>query len=329
MERLTKVVDKEFSAELAGERVGWISVQDAPVDPGIKMVNVATATVGESGASLEHYELDGEASYVDNDNGFEAATGVYVPIIVAEGTVAMNGIQRHIATETGQGASLIRNNRMGRIDPNEKTWVVGSAELIDTIKTKLREHDLEKYYPYIYYNLNIINALREANNGLAPAVKNILLPDATMQETTRTQIELARVVRRAMKEISTEDQRMARRLTVFSDIPAAKVPGVFVESRQRVAALEGQMRASTLNMFAASAVYVPTGQGKGGRTWPYMDATESDPEKSYGLELAALEDGSVERVTHELRRETAEAKAREEHVERAIMLLQRLQKREG
>jgi hypothetical protein len=322
----TAVVDKRFGASYADERVGWISVHDSPEIQGSQLINVATATVGESGAALMHTNINGESAYTSqDDSGFESATGLFVAV-ESDTTVTMHGIYRYIARQKGDSASYIRNNGMSRITEADKHWAHRKAEIPETVRTVLRAHDIEAAYPYVYYNLNIIGTVEPGEFGLFnPRLDEVLVPDPAMNEQTTEQIEVVDKLLSAMQAVKTEDELMARRLTVFSDVPAGQIPDVFVESREKVAGLEKSMRQLLPAVYPATAVYIPAGAGpSGGRDWPYMDPDGKTPAESYGVELSELQAGSTGRASYELKREITEANYRVSRVVKGLGLLRRL-----
>ena len=313
---LQTVFTKEFAPELAGERVGWVSVQEMPDNSDLVGVNVVVATVGNDGAKHGYHQRDGEAERMyssQSDEGFLAVAGLFVMASREDGIHPQGGVYFRAEERKGDGRSILLNGGSGYPDlvPNDdgKSWADNGQELIGLLKEGLARKDVEEHYPAVYYLLNGMvghERYRSRSSTRDTAPQELFVPDKTMIENTKKQTALADSVVTALEAVNTEDEHMKKRLTVFSDIPATEVPDAFMKSRQSVAAHERAILTTLPTMLAEQLVYLPIGFRPSGRSWPYMNAVAKTEEEAFGLELAALRSSNVRRANYELDREASE-----------------------
>ena len=302
-----KIAVNEFSPEQAGSRVGWTSVEAKEInDNPLVFVDVVVATVGEDGAKLSYHEM--------NDDG-EVHIGVSNSC--AEGFVAVAGLQTIISRERGlstdsanvrftdnndrhgadSGASILLSGAWpGQYQPEigSVKWANGSQEILDDLKDGLLSEGVSEHYRTLYYLLNGYLWIQQEGEERKP---ELLLPDISMQDDTLDQVADALVIKSVLEAAITEDEVMKQNLTVFSKIPASKIPKVFKNSRVEMRRKEAKMSIVNDTLAVGSIVYTPTSVF---RTWPYMDAAAQTDKEAFGLELEALENGSIDRVQSEL-----------------------------
>ncbi len=329
------VVTKEYPADLAGERVGWTSVEEINDNPDLVGVNVVVATVGTQGAKHGYHQHEGESERLyssRSDEGFVAVAGLFVMISREKGIDPHGSTYFRAEERRGEGAgSILLNGGSGYHDfvpeDDAKSWADSATELLGLLKDGLARKDVADHYPTVYYYLNGMqghdgyrsrNSLRDSNP------QELFLADSTMAKTTKKQVAAVNGVVTSLEGVKTEDERMKQRLTVFSDIPAGDVSDAFVKSRQTVAAYEQAVLAALPNMYASPLVYLPIGFRPSGRSWPYMDAVARTEQEAFGIELSALQSGQTGRVNHELDRETKELEHRLEFARQGSHVLRLL-----
>jgi hypothetical protein len=134
-----------------------------------------------------------------------------------------------------------------------------------------------------------------------------MLVDSTMNGATRSELSIAVRVHEALSQSTRVNQQMATNLTVYGTVPAEHIVPAFEASRRQMHQAEMRVR----SLLAASVVgrYYPS-EGYG-RTWPYMDASQSDEGQAYGRELAALRSHNVKVPFDALHGELASLRARQ------------------
>jgi hypothetical protein len=320
-----RVRTKEFSADDAGKRVGWVSLSERETVPGKSFcfVDVVTATVGEGGAWEGYIEVNDKKSepnrYPDTA-GFIAVSGISAILSSrANGGALIPEEEALTYYPDNKGKSSIISKGAGRHFPEEiiKKWVDCPERVLDLLKEGLTSHGLDDKYAMLYYWLNGTIARTNRGSTIDPVfgqynASDLLIPDKTMAEQTQEQMSHTQGVVDALSQSIDNDKMMKKRLTIFSDITEAQVPEVYSGSRLTANELERKIGGHVSKMLVKRLVYLPIGFRPDGRTWPYMDAS-AENDGAFGQQLADLKRGNVDFANHELDLEIKELIARLEY----------------
>lgn len=343
-----KVVEREYTPDQAGQRVGWVSVESAPCAiGGIRgqlqdevYARVSVATIGEDGSHLSRsYAHKGYDDVVD----YTPFPGDKPPHIVANvsGFVNVTGMNATIR----QGRTVMdfppfMDGDIGafvREPLTKKTWFDSESGCVQLLKSGLLEKGADsETYVLLYYYLNAYLAhegIDRPGQGQmftdrASAARRPQAPiaDPEMQETTEQQLELATSIATELQSALTTDRIMLRSLDALSDVNPDSIPGIFEASRQDVSCREGIVIDRAGQLLVQSLVYKPIGFRPEGRSWAYMDATPSDehPSGDYARELDFLKDGKSRPVIDQLEHEVAELEKRAEYAQQGKEMLGKL-----
>jgi hypothetical protein len=311
----------EYPAEQAGERVGWASVHDLGPDNPYFGINVVAASVGPDGARYEdswdrnHDRLLREPEHI---SGFVAVSGLFLAVPKKMGgPLDLRTAHFEYAHKDADGLPILHHGpwRSPDVSPQEdqKRWAGNGQDLLETIKDSFAESGVRHHYPRVYYMLNNVighERYHQASSARDTDPSQLLLPDNGMAETTRDQAATSLEVLTNLEAVLDEDTLMKRRLTVLSDIPVAEIPATFRSSRLHVAGLEVRAREHADRLFAPQSTFLPVGFRPDGRTWPYMNPTETDEDISFGSELKMLEQQQIDPAYSELDLEITEVRHR-------------------
>lgn len=310
----------------AGERVGWVTVSEAetqvPVENPPFEFKIVSATVGENGARFGLTTLENPdrrkslpIPYQEGFMGVVAVSGIlpigdYDPVY--EHNFQYQSGPNKVTRSSRPEDLLLRG--IGFFGANgsyqaKDQWATSNNDLVERIKTSLSDAELLERYPQVYYWLNgIVGRFTETGDTVLEDLElaDLLLVDPKMAETTIKQEGLAADIVQNFEKSLLVDEEMINDLTVFGNIEASDIPRVFEERRKEVASLERSISDNLAGLAIRSLIYLPTGYRPSGRTWPYMDATETDKDKAYGIELRALEQGAINPAKRELEEETRE-----------------------
>lgn len=320
-------IEQAFSAEQKGDRVGWVRVAPIENSTFAAIDIVTTSVVGDEGAEfgavrLRHNDDEVESLPFPYQVGF-GYTAAFSAILSPERTRQeefnlMYTPQDHkIAGSsygTGRAEELLAHGTADtrRYEQNaEKVWTKNPAELLDTLQQLLADVALGSAYQSLYYWMNGAIGREQPNTSSLHGadMRRLLMPDANMNYRTREDTAHMSAMNTALLRSVTNDVRMRSKLLQPSN-EAAVLLDAFVHSRDRAADLEREIGAEAEKLAVKRLAFLPTGQGRSGRTWPYMDASESDADKAYGLELRDLRAGSANRAVHEIDEEVKELEAR-------------------
>ena len=326
-----------FGPEMAGERIGWVSTnklqdqedgKDSPIS-----VDVVSATVGQDGAWFGHEILtnpDGEKSLpIAVEHGFLAVSAISTVLASKENDWRDEFNLSYLRMSTGvrDSAAKILDRATGFNVPidavgiSDIDWASSGSELIDLLKQKMNDADYRERYAQLYYWLN--GSIARFQEGFDDpfegfTVGELLLPDASMKKQTVEQLKHATGVANTLGYVAEHDEKMRQRLTVFSDIPKETVPSRFIDNRRYASGGEDVIREHISKLAVRQLVYLPIGFRPTGRTWPYMDASEVNEDKAFGIELAGLMSGNIEPANRELAREIAELRARQDFAQKGV-----------
>ena len=327
---------KEFSPELAGNRVGWTSVEELPSNAEAVGVNVVVATVSEGGAKLGYHPLEGEESgraYSNKSHeGFVAVSGLFMIFAHENSGPLSRDFQYRTNQSSGDAGHILLTGGSGYPDlvPDEDSleWCDNADELLAHLKDGLTSKDIQEAYPYVYYLLNGLmgheqSRSRAESRDMDPA--KLFVVDSAMHDATDEQAKLAYGIVSKLDRVHDEDTLMRQRLSVFSDVPAADIPMTFQASRRSVAEREKSIRESAAKLYAPQLVYLSIGFRPNGRTWPYMDPESEDEIKAFGMELRCLQDKNTAHPIRELDREIAELELRRKYAGQGNLVLRQLE----
>lgn len=319
------VVVQQFPEEAAGEMVGWVHV-DRTVDEHATRVHaaIAVARVGEQGAMYAYEEVDrpgrDEPYEIPHVEGF----GPSVELVVS----GQPGVKESIAPQPLKVPRWIHHRRSEDYfgdgfypedlpAPEKGVWALGSQNILNALKNELNARQAMWLYPAIYYTLA----------QLAPDDEQ--LADPAMRGMTEVEARLADYRYRKLLGVQKVDADIAGRLDNYSAADHAAIVRDFVTARCQAANLEQEAsEILTFSAFSSARLYLPVGHGKGGRTWPYMDASERDEEKAFGRELAALRGRNYGFVRREVREELGELRYRIENAREIVVRLALLNEKE-
>lgn len=297
---------KEFSSDLAGQEVGWVCARDSDDENNPYVEFVASySQIGSKGAKY----------FYKNDRLMGASDGFAAkPIsteMIADGktihelrmTMAPN--EEYFYQPPGhRNADFLS---FTKLQPEESAeigvWAIGGKEIIAAIKTELDKKSMSWAYVNVYHALALA------------AERDRVLPDPSMAGVTNDQVLRVWEADRYLSDMASEDELMAQRLTALTDIPITQLPEVFVESRRKIALAEKSLATLSSEITINNAI-PPVGFGSGGRSWPYMDSTETDENRAFGTELRKLESRTVDGinwVAREIDKELKELRMRQRY----------------
>lgn len=346
-----EVIDQEFGPELAGARVGWVNVGRGKLEEGREadtlFFDMAIATVGEEGAALKHLEYDDEPgkrlySNVTREGGFSKAVTVSGITPVGDQFTTYHQMgwdisgRRQFSSEDTPATTIVRRgssmyDRTNVLADENRQWFTDVHELPSLLRGALATQDLEESYPLVYYMLNMVSAhddIRPAD-GAYVEPNELLVADPLMQETTLRQEAAATNMAKVLASMVREDEKMLQEVTDFSGVMVSKTVEAFRTSRRAMAEKESEVTTDLEKLVTPFGVYTPLGQGRAGRTWPYMDASEEDERCAFGLELEALQAGFVERPKSELKDEIKETSWRRDWAQKGALVLSALARQEA
>ncbi len=334
-----KVIYKEFDENQAGLDVGIVSVKQRETSanggPGrtISEVALKVTRVGEQGAQCGYticHDIDDKKVVFGGDtSGFEELTSLSVSLY--EGLNVHDALRNGLVL-AGKRAKGMEADRVvadyGITDEDEVVLVEGKPAILSDLKDGLASNEMSEFYPLVYYLLNN-TLLRAKYGGIVDSAKDRCYSDKEMTEMTETQLLRAVEITSILDAVAIEDKEMLENLTLYSTIKASKVAKAFKKSREQVREYEVAAAEAASQLYIPDLSFLPIGQVSGGRSWPYMDAAlPADDPKSFGRELAALEDKNINPVVSELRRELDEVEKRAEYARTASAIFSTLSAQE-
>lgn len=337
----SEVIVKEFAPDVAGEYVGWVSVEpreseeNSESPEAIFDVDLAVALVCRNGAKLTYTERDNrKLQGRDSIAGFSGAVAIHG--IVQEGELRDDFSALSIYTsryEAEWGRSY-----QGPISPNTvintgaalrrsapyeaRTWSDAMEDdgirhpLLGALKDKLSAVGAnDTAYPTLYYLLNQFmvhddlrpNDLYDEYDKPKPLYERVLV-DTDMHQETLQQRDAARRLFSALSEQFAANTRLD--LDVLPDELPEKdrqaAAHEFEISRQRAHELESEAIENYKRLLVGQTVFMPTGFRPQGRSWPYMDATCPDERAAFGRELDAIRSGFTGSAHYQLAAEASE-----------------------
>lgn len=337
------VVEQEFGPEMVGQRVGWVAITDHQVEKYVGL-HIVASTVKVGGAKVQYEAREEEGRVVahrgwdDSVAGFSDTLGLTMIVDTDQGPSEQ--VDQEVRWTVGDNTSLAINQAAdGHNDKEElaakRIWLPEASDVMPKMKELLEERGIGRYYPLAYYSANLAIAHMGQREFSRDFIKEsdatkLLMPDADMVETTQEQISVTEGITAAYSNQIAEDKQMRQCLSVFGDIVADDLPRLFTESRRRVAHDEAAVQTHGQSILSYLGIRMPIGVRFGaGRSWPYMDASETDENRAFGHELEALRNRNDELVSRELSKELAELDMRSKHATQGLRVLQELAKLEA
>lgn len=287
------------------------------------------ARVAQGGADLTYTTYEGGYAYHNStDETFERQHAVelgYFEDELNDGRALPIELPHFVLGDRNPQWLVQKTIRMNDGDNSYKfNWSVGRKESLQAMRAFLGQTGLaaDALFSSTYYGLSYVS-----NN-------EPLLYTADMQERTKAELRLLDEIDGLLMEqhMSTKDMR-----DLLGEAPALKRPqsavAEFVQSRRKAHEIEAKL-SERIARAAVSPLRLlpPTGHGRNGRTWPYMDATVSDEGVAFGAELNALQEGDLGRASYELMHEEAEIRGRRDaaqEVIRSLLVLDDYEKRDS
>lgn len=329
----TEVIEERFSADQAGERVGWVRMSHQPMEGAEDLIHVQATigTVGEDGAVVSYME-DGEHKLMGPNSvkGFQAVSAIGGVILQESGIkdhsqVRLTSSGRHRYVQHYQDPSSLMHNGLESRHQGalHRVWVDSPTDLLDTLRGGLQRFGVGDTYSHLYFLLNhaTMHADFAPNDITGPNSSEWMLVDPKMHDKTKAENTAAEEVTRQLKLQIENDEDMKRALTIFGKVPAREVPDYFVASRQKAHQLEVAAIEESQKMVVRDAVFLPAGFHPDGRSWRYMDQACGDEAIAFGQELASLKSGYVERTNSELDYEINELEKRASYAFNGKMVL--------
>jgi hypothetical protein len=341
-------IEKEYPATAYGERVGWVRAKEVGDDGDHIAIDLVSAeVVSEEGAQYGNQSIyDNDGVFLTGDIPYQKGFGRvaafsallgnesmwqyefnlhYVPEGLDQPDVSYNKPSASGLLASGTGDTVRYFENSGRV------WVEHSSELLATLKEILTKLKFEDAYDTVYYWVNgAVGREYPAQSELTYIhPSRLILPDTSMQKKTRVQVEATKAMVSALTSSLANDETTRHRLSGFIiDTPMDTLPDAFIASRTRASELEERVSTEAGKLIVQRLAHMPPGQGRAGRTWPYMNAVESDVDNAYGLELRDLRARKTDRAIRELDRERGELGARQMIASEALQRFERIQQLE-
>jgi len=322
-----EVVDAQmFTSHQGGELAGWAHAFRPSQD--IVIASVAVAQIAEGGAHVRSWYRDDPKDYCTSSNsivGFEQAYNISVTADGSDGfrTRDSNGSRYDMSAlygkpelSSGLPAEARRSFYGHAADGSQ--WALGAA-IPAAIRSVLVAEGAEAMYGPVYYRLGVTADL------------DTQVTDVTMREATQEQLQRVSLIHEKLSEQHKDNVRLTG---LIADSPSRELPGLaesdFVRQRRKAHEIEKSVfQTVAQTAFSGMHLYAPTGHGKGGRTWPFMDAGATDERKAFGLEQDSLSVGNAGRVVSALEAEARELESRIEFAYEIVQKLRHLGARES
>ena len=318
---MSDVLVQKYDSSQKGARVGWSEVYVDDERPELIQVRGAIATVGENGASVSVCE-NRNLYHGSLVKGMSEACS-WAMYLKADSPIGPERMDSHInenALYQMHGGGF---HPTGNIEANTVKWGVGS-EIMANIRDDLEGVDETKFYPTVYFAVNSLighgRQRSEHDYVSQEMLRAVVLADPSMADHTENEVRAAEEYQTQLRTRRNNNSVVIDRLQSDSVAPRV-VADEFEESRGKARTLYDMQRATSGQMFWRGAVDLREGHV---RTWPYMDVTEGDSKRSYGIELEGLRKNNGQSALRELLRENEELAAGIRFSEKGINTLQAL-----
>lgn len=252
---------KDFSADLAGERVGWASTIETKQDDGSRVVQVAGGygTVGSEGARVSRLEDDTREVYTSNANsgvhGLSRACAWNFYVSKERGDNSswdLTGLKYQACIGTSDYDDFLSKNFSNYFsgvvdhvvvpleDESQVSWGVGEDEILACIKGRLDGHGAADVYPAMYIAINAVVGRyiysQSGNNN--STIGEYQFSDPSQALVTRHEIELLGEFDKSMGARSgigasiidkIQHQRLRKSDAAFYDDHTLKIEETFSE----------------------------------------------------------------------------------------------------
>jgi len=338
------VVEKEFGAELTGQRIGWVATTKRGLGDAIDVQMVST-TVGENGARLRHvniyHEVDGETksypAYFGEEEGFKDTIALTI-LIDPEKPPETQWPNEYRMSLGENDYTALRFAAEAHNNPEEleanRIWLPSYLQIMPTLRELLKDRGMEEYYPLVYFAGNMAvghNTTRRFNRWSLEETDNqkLYMPDPSMNEVTNKQARIVATLAAELKFQISEDTQMLDNISPFGDIPPDQIADAFRDSRLRVNEAESRVFELSRKLLTYFGVYLRVGDGgENGSRAMALDASEKDERRSFGGVLAYLEKKDIDTPRKVLKDEIKELNGRLNYAADGLQVLQALAKLE-
>jgi len=332
MSELTVQYEHEYPADLAGQRIGWMSLTEkrTPHDDTYFALSAALAEVSEEGAMVRSFANDeGTELYTrDSVRGFLDAAAVEVVLVPDLPHDLSNA---YFATSDnpktggyGFGQASTANQLIvagtGRATPTSRarTWAHTEEDLHQMLTAGVKEALDDKGladegYPVYYYLLNAM-LLNEHFMAKDPSPARYALdralPDVRMHEQTTSELRLAQKVAGLFGRQFAANTHITE---ILEDQSIAKLDKTlqFVDARELAAELEREAVAAQSKATVPYLWFSSEGNANGrARSWWFMSALAGNTPNGYENVLERVKSGDYGFAIHELERESYELSSR-------------------
>lgn len=312
---------REYEPSEVGARIGWSEVVVSEDRPELVELRGAVATVGEGGASVSVCE-DRKVYHSSLVHGLSEACSWSLHFIRDEPVLRRNlqSLFDENALSQMHGAGF---HPRADIEADTVQWGEG-GDIMANIREGLQHVGLAERYPTAYFAINTLIGHRQQQSKYTyvsrQELEGVVLPDASMATFTSAESDSANAYKEQLQTRYKDATGIAKQLESLTIAPRA-VADDFEVSRESARNLYLAQVAIAGAMHWSGSVVLSEGHL---RTWPYMDVSESDREKSYGRELRNLEMNNGYLALDELHREEKELQVGIAFVQKSINTLNAL-----
>lgn len=317
-------IETNFSADLAGQRVGWMALTEISSQYGDRMhiLNAASAVVSAEGATFA-YLKNGEREHIHEKmvTGFEDGTAIEL-VIPHEGSfdpsqtgilTSANPLYTRSIRTPFDAAGVLRHGVGTVVSPRERVWAMNESELKEMYTTGVREalesiSAPDRSYPAYYYLLNHALLNEYFRSGDIDRSRNLLdraVIDVDMHERTVAERRAAQAI---VGSLGRQTASNAELTDILVDAEREDTVEQFLALRSEGSAKALLAQERLGSMVLSAYVYTPEGTGRRGRTWPYLSELVNDHSTNFAV--AQLVKGLKQGVTRDLEREAYELSGR-------------------
>jgi len=328
-----EVIEKEFQELSSGERLGWYQI-GAEDESKFTRLKIVTAIADGGAAKLIRYKNEEDRTLYASD-GAQGFHGTNVLELILERDsdnvklIDIFGpkIEDRMGHSRDRAIAFLALDTHGFDAQVERKWFVGKTSLLESVRLDLIQTDREELYPYFYYNLNGHSAQSikdKSSDTSSSEYEEFLFPDPKMQEQTAQIFLDAKDSEVRLEMAYLADRKMVRNLSVFGDAKPEDIPRLFEKYRINQAIFEQDLIQKSITPFGRY-YFLPVGVV---RSWPYMDASEPDNDKAFGLELRDLKNREVDLTLSQIKYEMKELEKRRLHAQAGLLIIKALQELE-
>lgn len=250
---------KGYPLEMHGQRVGWANISQD--ESNNTYCHVVVASVGEEGArygynvsftpSLEYHNLPKA-----HDEGFIAVSALSLELSKKANTKAsylssLNDVDE-ITPLLHNGASPYP------IEDNVKKWSNNGSSLLETIKAELGASGHSRYYPIIYYALNLSIGLDEQLQTAGSDhsdTQSLLLPDLSMRSQTSQEMFDADRTASILATILQIDDETRVKISGLPMTSSEEFVADYLKSRYQVSSQEQEFSYVISKMITSNCIF--------------------------------------------------------------------------